>query len=123
VQAWVEYGAGNTAEALGLMRHAADLEASTTKNPVTPGEVLPAAELLGDMLLEEAQYAEAIAAYESALTRSPNRANSLFGAGWAAEMSDAVDAAREYYGRLVESVIDSAEHPGITHARGFLEGS
>lgn len=33
------------------MREAAEMEAATEKNPLTPSEVLPASELYGDMLL------------------------------------------------------------------------
>ena len=39
-------------EALGLMRQAADMEDKSEKNIVTPGRLLPARELLGDMLME-----------------------------------------------------------------------
>ncbi len=122
VRAWIEYQIGNAADALALMRQAYELELSTEKNPVTPGEVLPAAELLGDMLAEMGQYAEAIGAYESALARSPNRLNSLYGAGRAAELNGDSDAARDYYERLVAGVVETSEYPPVTHARQFLEG-
>ena len=42
-------------EALKLMRAAADLEDKNEKHIVTPGRILPARELLGDMLLEMKQ--------------------------------------------------------------------
>jgi tetratricopeptide (TPR) repeat protein len=82
---WLAYAKGNKAQALELMREAAQLEASTEKHPVTPGEVLPAAELLGDLLMELGQFADARVAYEKSLARSPNRYNSLSGAARAAE--------------------------------------
>lgn len=123
VRAWVEYESGNDDEALSLMRRASDLEADTEKNPVTPGEVLPAAELLGDMLVEMGHYPEAIEAYESALERSPNRFNSLYGAGLAAERSGADGAAREYYARLVDGAIEAPGYPPFAHARRYLEGA
>ena len=63
------------------MRLAADMEDSTEKHPVTPGEVLPARELLGDMLIESQQNEKALQAYEEVLKKSPNRFNSLYGAG------------------------------------------
>lgn len=63
------------------MRQAAELESSTEKHPVTPGEVLPARELLADMLLESAEHAAAQKEYAAVLTRSPNRFNSLYGSG------------------------------------------
>ena len=60
------------------------MEDSVDKHPVTPGAVLPARELLGDMLSLIDRENEALAAYESALKISPNRARSLRGAQQAA---------------------------------------
>jgi hypothetical protein len=48
------------------MQQAAKLEASTEKHPVTPGEILPARELLGDLLLQIERPMEALAEYETA---------------------------------------------------------
>ena len=61
------------------MKIAADMEDSTEKHPVTPGEVLPARELFGDMYLELKQNENALRTYEAVLQRSPNRYNSLQG--------------------------------------------
>jgi hypothetical protein len=79
VEAWTEYAAGRKDAALATMQQAAELEATTDKHPVTPGELLPADELLGDMLLALGRKAEARAAYQSALARSPGRRNALRG--------------------------------------------
>jgi tetratricopeptide (TPR) repeat protein len=78
-EAWVEFAAGRKEEGLTAMRQAAELEAGTDKHPVTPGELLPASELLGDMLLEMRRPKEALAAYQAALQRSPGRRNALRG--------------------------------------------
>lgn len=121
VQAWIAYGEGRTADALGQMRESADLESSVEKNPVTPGEVLPARELLGDMLLELERYEEAQAAYEAALARSPNRFNSLYGAGRAAESRGDLAAASEFYGRLAEIAGDNPQRDRVDYALEFLE--
>jgi hypothetical protein len=43
---------GRDEEAIALLGQAADLEASKDKHPVTPGGIVPARELLGDLLLE-----------------------------------------------------------------------
>src|SRR5690606_7273963 len=49
IEAWVSFLEGNSESAVSLMREAADLEDITQKHPVTPGEVIPARELLGEM--------------------------------------------------------------------------
>src|SRR6185369_836770 len=50
--AWVSLVQKRADEALGLMRQAANMEDKSEKNIVTPGRLLPARELLGDMLME-----------------------------------------------------------------------
>ena len=50
--AWVALAEKRNDEALGLMRQAADIEDKNEKHIVTPGRLLPARELLGDMLME-----------------------------------------------------------------------
>ena len=122
LEAWIAYAVGDVEKAVTLMTEAQELEATTVKNPVTPGEVLPAAELLGDMLMELERYEEAEAAYEAALDRSPNRLNSLYGAGLAAERSGDEDTARRYYRRLVEQVVEGAELDRVLHAKEYLKG-
>ncbi len=102
VEAWLAYEQGDTERGLERMAEAAGMEASTEKNPVTPGEVLPARELYGDMLLAEERFAEALAEYEGALARSPNRLNSLVGAARAAAGAGDREAAVGYYRRLLE---------------------
>ncbi len=94
VKVWVLYGQNKFNEALALMHEAADQEDSVDKHPVTPGEVLPARELLGDMLLMRGKPEEALAAYKAALEISPNRFNCLFGAGKAAELAGNTDLAK-----------------------------
>lgn len=99
--AWIMFLSGDEEGGINRMREAAALEATTEKSPVSPGQVLPAAELLGDMLLEQEQFRKAIGAYDTSLARSPNRFNSLYGAGRAAELNGNKEIARDYYGRLV----------------------
>ena len=84
LRAWIEYTAGRIDEGLAQMVEAAELEATTEKNPVTPGEVLPAGELLGDMLLHAGRPVDALDAYLTALERTPRRFNSVRGAARAA---------------------------------------
>jgi tetratricopeptide (TPR) repeat protein len=80
VAAWLAYLQGSNDQALELMRQAADLEESVDKHPVTPGAVLPARELLGDLLVLLNRPAEAKVAYEKSLQIAPNRLNSFYDA-------------------------------------------
>jgi tetratricopeptide (TPR) repeat protein len=86
-EAWIKFKMGRKDEALAQMTLAADMEDSTEKHPVTPGPVIPARELLGDMYLQTAQPEKALAAYEADLKINPNRFNGLYGAGLSAERS------------------------------------
>ena len=79
VNAWISFGMGQKEQALIQLRQAADIEDSIDKDPVTPGAVLPARELLADMLLLNGNYYDALAAYKSTLAISPNRLNSISG--------------------------------------------
>jgi tetratricopeptide (TPR) repeat protein len=78
-EAWLVKASGDTAAAVRLATQAADLEDVTDKSPVTPGAILPARELLGDMLLELGRPAAARAAYDSSLALQPGRKRSLSG--------------------------------------------
>src|SRR5690606_11665960 len=120
VDAWIAYEAGDETQALALMREAADREDSVVKHPVTPGAVLPARELLGDMLLMMERPDEALEAYPAALPISPNRFRSLYGAARAAQAACATEAARGYYAQLVEAASPGAERPALAEAQRFL---
>jgi len=79
-QAWLHFLHGKNEEAVALMREAADMEDHTAKHPVTPCPVLPARELLGDLLLAMHRYPEALKAYEEDLKGHPGRLNGIYGA-------------------------------------------
>jgi tetratricopeptide (TPR) repeat protein len=97
VEAWNTFVQGDTVAALQAAQAVADLEDVTEKQPVTPGELLPARELYADMLLAARRYDDAHAAYEATLKREPNRARSLYGSARAAELAGEKDAARPRY--------------------------
>lgn len=119
--AWLQLAEGARDQALATMRQAAELEARTEKHPVTPGEVLPARELLADLLLELDRPAEALVEYEVALDRSPNRFNSLYGAARSAELAGDPAEAREYYEALVAvSASADTERERLRQARAYL---
>ena len=95
-QAWIQWKEGKNKEALDNMNLAADMEDKTEKHPVTPGEVLPARELLGDMLMQMKEPGKALEMYEASLKKHPNRRNSLYGARMAAEASGKKELAKIY---------------------------
>ena len=117
--AWLAKARGKSQEAMELMRSAADLEDSTEKHPVTPGAVLPARELLGDLLLELNRPGEALKEFERSLVISPNRFNGLYGAARSAELAGDRIKARRYYRKLVETS-SLGNRPALQHARDFL---
>src|SRR6267378_3471280 len=77
--AWINYAAGKRAEAIKLMRAAADEEDAVEKLPVTPGAIVPAREQLGDLLLESNRPADALKEFERALAMTPQRRAALAG--------------------------------------------
>jgi hypothetical protein len=77
VEAWIAWASNEKENALKLMRAAADLESSTEKHPVTPGAIIPARELLAEMLLESGKREEASKEIQQVLHDAPNRRNAL----------------------------------------------
>jgi tetratricopeptide (TPR) repeat protein len=120
--AWVGYGEGRRGEALAMARSAAELEAKAGKHPVTPGAILPARELLGDMLLEMGRPGEALAEYEASLKEAPKRFNSLYGAARAAEAAGKSDRARELYRELLAQCVAGSPRPELAQAKAYVSG-
>jgi tetratricopeptide (TPR) repeat protein len=116
---WVAQAQGKPDEALALLRAAADLQDRVGKHPVTPGELLPARELLGDLLLELRRPSDALKEYETALAATPNRLNGLYNAARAAGLAGDAGKARAYYAR-VAAQCDRADpaRPEVIQARG-----
>jgi predicted Zn-dependent protease len=121
VNAWIALAEKRTDEALQLMRTAAEAEEASDKHPVTPGNVVPSRELLGEMLLGLGLPKQAFAEFERSLQRDPNRFRGIYGAARAAEATGNPRVAREYYAKL-QSLTDArdTERPELAHARAFL---
>jgi tetratricopeptide (TPR) repeat protein len=121
VTAWLTWAEGKKEEALRQMRSAADHEDATDKHSVTPGAIVPARELLGEMLLESNQLIQALVAFEATLGTAPNRFNALSGAARAAQLSGDREKARSYYARLL-AICDHADgdRPELQDARTYL---
>ena len=119
--AWALYAEGKGDEALAMMRAAAELEESTEKHNITPGPLALARELLGDLLLELRQPAEARRAYETALQAAPNRFKALHGVAKAAALAGDRETASHYYGKLVELAAPNENaRPALQEARAFV---
>ena len=101
------------------MREAAELEAATPKAAVTPGPTLPAQEQLGDLLMEQKQSSEALAAYTRSLALYPGRFNSLLGAARAARALGDESQARAFYRQLLEVAGGGTRQPALKEAQSF----
>ena len=119
-EAWIAFAKGQRDHGLSLMRAAADMEDKTEKHPVTPGRLIPARELLGDMLLESGKPAEALAEYEGSQIRDPKRFRGFSGAAHAAEKAGNKDKAQYHFSRLVELAGSGEPRPELAKAREYL---
>jgi tetratricopeptide (TPR) repeat protein len=123
VTAWIAYTEGRRDEALHMLRAAADREDSTEWDPVMPGRVISARQLLGEMLLDANDPLQALQAFEAALKVEPGRFWSLYGAARAAELSGDQAKAKAFFARLVGQTAsaDVEQRSALKTARAFLE--
>jgi len=119
--AWIMLAEGKREDALTLMRSAAEHEDRTDKHNVTPGVILPARELLAEMLLELNQPAAAMVEFDATLHTAPNRFNALSGAARAAKLSGDNAKAKAYYVKLL-AICEHADgdRPDLQDARSLL---
>jgi tetratricopeptide (TPR) repeat protein len=122
VLAWIAHAEGDHAEALYQARLAAEKEETVEKHPVTPGPLVPARELFGDLLAEHGDPAGALAAYQATLEREPNRARTLIAAARAARAGGQGDLARTYYQAVVDLMDPASSRPELREASQYLTG-
>ncbi len=121
VNAWIAHAENRHGEAVQLMRAAAELEEASDKHAVTPGNIVPSRELLGEMLIALKQPAQALTEFERSLKRDPNRFRGVYGAARAAEASGNRKAAKDYYAKLQILTADrDTERPELVHTKTFL---
>jgi len=120
VSAWVAHHQGRHEDALTLARESAETEEKVEKHPVTPGPLIPARELYGDILMLHGKPAEALVAYETTLKREPNRLRTLYGAARAATAAKQAYVARRYYGEIVKLVDAKSGRPALREAVAYL---
>lgn len=112
-EAWLAYAQGKTDDAL------AELRAAVAREEKNGGEsvIIPAREMLADMLMELKRPTEALGEYKTVLTNAPNRFDALLGAGRAAEVSGDKNEAQIYYAKLVEDCPTGADRPELSEAK------
>jgi tetratricopeptide (TPR) repeat protein len=119
---WIALGEGKSEEALKLMRAAADLEDGNEKHIVTPGRIVPARELLAEMLIELKQPDAALKEFEASQRREPNRFRNYAGAARAAEMAGDRAKAAGYYQKLLALAKDAdTARPELASAKKFAQ--
>jgi tetratricopeptide (TPR) repeat protein len=119
--AWLALAEGKQDEALQLMRSAADRADASHKAGAWSGPILPARELLGELLLEVGSPQAALQEFETSLTHDPNRFRGLAGAGRSAELTGDTGKAVSYYTQLLALAQRAeSERPELQQARAFL---
>ncbi len=121
-EAWLSYLEGDVPTALAGLLEAAEMEDYTDKHPVTPCEIVPQRELLGDLFLKIKQPAKALEAYEASLKKNPNRFNSLYGAAVAADKMGDETKAKNFYTSLQTQVsAGNSQRPELRVASTYLK--
>jgi len=121
IKGWIEYSKGNTEKAIEYMKLASKLESETSKAAVTPGEIIPAEELLADLYMLTGRHKEALKSYELNLKGRPFRFNGLYGAAKAAQKIDNNELAAYYFEKLIEVSEDvNSSRPELLEAKDFL---
>jgi tetratricopeptide (TPR) repeat protein len=117
VSALIDHAEGRNDDAIKTLREIASKEQGT----FAPEGVIPAHEMLGDMFIEMGQLEQALTEYEAELKFSPNRFNSLFGAGRAAELAKQTSQATNLYQQLLKVCAGgNSARPEIAHAQAFV---
>ena len=91
------------------------------KHPATPAAVLPARELLADLLLELKEPAAALGEYEQSLKSEPNRFRSLLGKARAAKQAGDAVASKDAYQKLLALAAPAGtDRPELSEAKASL---
>jgi hypothetical protein len=121
-KAWIQLAKGNSEKAITLMKLAVDLESKTSKAPVTPGEIVPASELLANLYLAANQPKKAFETYKLNLKGHPLRFNGIYGAAKAAIQLNKTAEAIYYFDQLVSlSAAVKSSRPEVAEAKAFLK--
>jgi tetratricopeptide (TPR) repeat protein len=123
-QAWIALALGRKAEAIEAMRQAADLEDRSGKHVAMENRLSPIREMLGELLLDANEPAQALKEFETSLGTNPNRYRSFAGAAKAAERAGDRTQAKKYYEKLVALAFGAGSaRPELLAARQYLAGN
>lgn len=115
--AWLAFAEAKNGEAVELLRKVANKQDAVGKGEVE----LPAREMLADMLLEMNRPQDALAEYQRSMKIDPNRFNGLAGAARAAELSNQLAEASQYYAQLLKKCAGSdSDRPELQRAKSLL---
>ena len=101
VAAVIALAAGQTSEAVEILKSVTRDELQLPPPLGLPIPVVPAPELLGEVLLQLGRPAEALEAFGQALSRNANRSRPVLGSARAAAALGQVDVARRHYQRVL----------------------
>ena len=119
--AWLALAEGRKGDASAAMRQAADLEDRSGKHVAMENRLSPIRELLGELLLDANEPAQALKEFETSLRNNPNRYRSFAGAAQAAERVGNRALARSYYEKLVTLAAQADDaRPGLAAAKQYL---
>ncbi len=112
-EAWLCYAQAKTDDAL------AELRAAMAREEKNGGEsvIIPAREMLADMLAQVKRPSDALAQYKIVLKNAPNRFDALLGAGRAAEAVGDKSSAQTFYADLMKICGPGADRPELAEAK------
>ncbi len=115
-EAWLTFAQGKTDAALEEMR------AAVARQEKNGGEsvIIPAREMLADMLAELKRPVDALAEYETVLKNAPNRFDALLGAGREQLALGNAKTAYSFYEKLMNVCPTGADRPELTEAKTIL---
>ncbi len=122
-RAWLVQAEGKKKDAVKLLRAVLEDVEAGKRNAQSYPQVVPAREMLADLLLEQGNAAEALKEFEKALAHSPRRFNALYGAAQAAEKSGAKAQAAAHYAELLRVTEGGANSSRPELARAKSEAS
>jgi len=117
----VRMARGEKDEAVRLAKEAADIELTMNAPSGPPDPMKPALELYGEMLLEANRPADAAAAFEQALFRTPKRTPSLLGYARASAQTGNLTSARQHYTEIATMPGAAPGSQAVQEAQKFLK--